>query len=104
MNNKFGINMETAGDKKKEITAVVNIMLMLEEFSGEKAVEILTGVLCSVITTTANDGKQDEITDAVIKALKDGMKVMETTKPMFAVICLPKKNQSAHPGGNPNLN
>ncbi len=97
MNNKPGINMEHVEEIKKEMQVIVKIMLELEEFSGRKAVEILTGALCSIITTTANDGKQDEIVEAIIKELKAGIKAVETIKPMVAIIGQLKNK-------NPNLN
>ena len=103
---RYGVksNMEDQGDIKKEMETVVKIMLELEGFSGEKAVEILIGVLVSIITTTANKGAQGMVVDAVIKELKDGMKVMKNIPQIFAVIGIPKKNQPVRPGGKPSLN
>ena len=97
-------NVKSAEDTKREMKAVVDIMLILERFGSKMAVGILTGILASIISTNANAGKQDEIVDTVIKELKDAIKLMGKIPPMFVVIGIPKKNQPVRPGGKPSLN
>jgi hypothetical protein len=97
-------NMEPTEDVKKEMTAVANIMFTLKEFGGQNAIEILTGVLCAIISATANAGKETEITDAVIKQLKRNKNEMKNMNPFAVLICPLKKNQPSCPGGDPNLN
>lgn len=97
-------NMGPTEELKKEMEAVVNIMLVLEGFDGRKAIEILTGALASIITTTANKGKEEEIIQSVIKELKDGTEDMKNMKPMAFIICPLKKKHSAKPGEKWNMN
>ena len=71
---------------RKEAEAIVKIIFELAEFNGRKAIAILTGVLCSIISAIANDGKQDEIVEVVIDELKSGVKLMKNTNPIAGKI------------------
>ena len=108
MENKSGINIKDAEEIKKKVDASLKITMVLAGCDGKMAIEVLTGILVSVITMTANKGKEGDVVDEVTKALKDGVELMKNVKPMAgaiaAIIGQLQKNQSARQGGKQNMN
>lgn len=93
------------GEIKKKMEASIKIMMALAEFDGKEAIEILTGVLISIVTVAANKGKEEEIMDSIINALKDGMEFVKNTPPInIPLDAIVEQLKGKHVGSNPNMN